>query len=418
MIKIKEKRDCSGCTACANICPQNCIMMEFDEEGFKYPKVDIELCTNCDLCKKVCPITGTTLIGTDQCTVYAGQNINADIRRESTSGGIFSAIADYVLLNKGVVFAAGYDSRMHVVHKAAYCCEELKDLRMSKYVQSDLNNTFNEIADTLLNKNKIVFFTGTPCQTAGLINYISFKGKKLQEISKEKLITADLICYGVPSPGLYDRWISAIEIKYKSKIKSIYFRDKKYGYAGTHIKILLSNGKKVEDNLDVKSFTKTMFSKIGLRPSCYDCIFRDKSKLCDFTFGDLWNVDKVDKSMDDNTGVTLLQVHSEKGMTILEKLISKGSIKAVKMFSLEPQELRKNREKERIVLKKKIPEGRKDFFKDYAEGMEYFSLINKHLPATLKDRVACVGKPFINKLPGSNKFFILVKKLKVRNSAK
>ena len=256
---FSEKSQCSGCSACKYACSTGSIMMQRDEEGFLYPSIDPDTCVNCGKCVNACPIKSPHLDSAKPFTQLACQNVNDNCRMNSTSGGMFSAIAELVLSRGGTVFAAEYGVSCRVVHSAAHKIEDLENMRMSKYVQSDMQETIAQLHSEV-ERDVPIFFIGTPCQTEGVLQ--SFAGE-----IPDNLFTADLVCYGVPSPGLYDRWIESIKSKYNADVVEIRFRDKKYGYAGTNIKIVLNNGKLIEDCKEAKSFVKTMFSHIGLRPS-------------------------------------------------------------------------------------------------------------------------------------------------------
>lgn len=393
MIKVENKENCCGCTACYSICPKKAITMEEDNEGFKYPKIDKNKCINCGLCEGVCPVIKKGKYN-ENLKNYACQNKKDSIRLRSTSGGVFYSIADYIISNNGIVYAVGFDKNMKVIHRFTNDSNLIAELIGSKYVQSDLKDIFIDIKMKLKN-NKIVFFVGTPCQVEGLINYLSHQ-------NTQNLYTSDLMCYGVPSPKIYNSWISYIEKKYNSKVTYINFRDKKYGYAGSNTLVKLSNGKKIEDNIDSKSFLKTMFSHIGLRPSCYNCQFRTRKKKCDFTMGDMQNVCLYNKRMDDNKGTTFLQIHSEKGFKLFSKISTK-----LNCFEIVDSKYSNGSSISNID----IPRERDNFFNDLNK-LDYNSLIKKYFPPTKKDFIANRIKPLF----GSN--FIgkaIIKRIRISN---
>lgn len=400
-VTFEEKSHCSGCTACQFICPKQCISMQRDEEGFLYPDTDQSMCIDCGLCRLVCPMTKKTSDDFLPFKQYACQYQNENVRKFSTSGGLFSAFAEKILASNGTVFAAGFDSELHVVHKCAKTLDQLTEMRMSKYVQSELKKTIyklHEEAETGLP----VLFVGTPCQVAGVLQ--SFLGNV-----PENVYTADLACYGVPSPGLYDRWLDSISKHYKSCVKQVYFRDKKYGYSGVNVKLILENGKVLEDRADVKSYGKTMFSKIGLRPSCYQCPLRGRAKHCDFTFGDFWEIDQYSPEMNDDKGTTLLNIYSEKGFRLFQSL---EQVRSVPIGSFSAEEAAVLGENEKRLNKTPHPK-RKDFFYD-SSCLSYDALIKKYLPVTWTNKCAIVFKPFINSLPFSRQFFVMLKRYKIK----
>lgn len=221
MIVITDKVTCCGCWACENICPKHCVVMKEDNEGFRYPEVDVEVCIECGLCEAVCPILHKPIKEHEETIGYVIQHKDNNIRRDSTSGGFFSAISDYVLNQNGYVFGAIYNKKMEVVHYGTNKKEEIQLFRGSKYVQSKIGHTYQE-AKKLLQTGCLVCFSGTPCQIAGLKNYL----KK----DYANLITVDLVCHGNPSPLLFRKYLEYQQIKYKNKVTGVKFRDKYYGY--------------------------------------------------------------------------------------------------------------------------------------------------------------------------------------------
>ena len=403
MIQISDKTKCCGCTACASACPKNCISMQCDGEGFLYPVVDVDSCVNCGLCERVCSqLSEHEEERTDRVKYIACQNTNESVRKVSTSGGMFGLLAEQVIASGGIIWAAGFDDAAIVVHKKAGKLDELDDLYGSKYVQSDLKDTFKKIRQELITSDKTVLFVGTPCQVEGLLYYL---GKK----EREHLLTIDLVCYGVPSPRLYKEWIQDIAQKHGSKVSRVYFRDKKYGYAGVNVKVMLQNGQALEDIVDVKTYTKTMFSKIGLRLSCYKCVYRGRNKMSDFTIGDFWQIGDYSKQMDDDRGTSIVQINTRKGEDFLND-ISSEKIKKIHVETLENDDLKSKIHKEDYTFE--IPKNRLQFFEDSGR-MFYDDLIQKYLPASRKDKMATALKPIIHKMPFSHFFFRTMKKVRM-----
>jgi len=325
------------------------------------------------------------------------------IRTKSTSGGFFSALAVQILRMGGIVFAAGYSDSMNVIHKKATKIDELNDLYGSKYVQSDLSTIFTEIRN-MLSKKEIVLFVGTPCQVEGLLHFLGDKKNDL-------LYTADFVCYGVASPKLYREWLNQLEDKYQCNISYINFRDKKYGYAGVNCKVDFANGKILQDKFEAKSFLKTMFSHFGLRPSCYECQFRSRLKICDFTMGDMWEIGQYDINMDDDRGTTNLQINTIKGKKIFETIKRDLNFCFIDLLSGVQLE-----EKSRKNAKKiEVPKQREEFFKD-SVSMNYSFLIQKYLPQSIKESAASILKPLIVKVPHSQVFFRTLKRLKMNKT--
>ena len=323
MIEIKEKQNCSGCHACYSICPKNCIKMEKDEEGFAYPVVDKTNCINCGLCVRSCPILNKKKPEEKILKTYAAINTNEEVRLKSASGGLFSAFADYVLEQGGVVFGAGFDEKFVVHHQACETKEDLKKLRMSKYVQSKIGETFKQ-AKEYLDQNRLVYFSGTHCQISGLKNFL--------RKDYPNLITQDLICHGVPSPLIWEKYVEYKSKNYKLKPANIFFRDKSLGWFLFSIKIDYGKDHKPYRRLCVNDSYMNMFihGRI-LRPSCYTCHFKGEDRISDITLADFWGggFKKYAPSMNDKKGCSLVVAHTHKAEKILEILEQQNKIKKV-----------------------------------------------------------------------------------------
>lgn len=394
MIQISDKTKCSGCTACASICPKHCIEMKADEEGFFYPYVDMSLCMKCNACDVVCPIQNNIVseerYNTD---FYAAQNKDLTVRQESTAGGVFSLIATYIINAGGIVYAVGYD-KMVVSHFSTESILGLKGMRGSKYVQSDLNDVFCQIRKSL--ENRLVLFVGTPCQVHGLKRAIK---------NTENLVTIDLFCFGVSSPKIFNMWINYLESKYKTEVCDIQFRNKHYGYSTPNVRVFFQNGKSFDQKYDSKSYANTFFRNLNVRLSCYECPFREVSRVSDFTIGDFNEIRAFNSNLDDDVGTTKFYVHTEKGKAIVENI---------------------REEMELILIEKNIssivggkqkqyrkPESREAFFLD-ANVLNYNRLVTKWVPETFKSRVASIARPVINNLPFKKAVFSYIRRYKTR----
>lgn len=329
MITITDKTQCCGCQACANSCPKNCISMQADSEGFLYPQVDKSSCVNCGLCEKVCPILNKPQTS-DVLETYAAKHVSNEIKLKSSSGGIFSALAEIILQEGGVVLGAAFDKDWNVVHSYVEKLDDLDKLRRSKYVQSNIGNTYQQ-AKLFLNQGRKVLFTGTPCQIAGLRNYL---GKKY-----EKLITADIICHAVPSPTVWKKFLH--ENLNVAQLQAINFREKRIDWSTFYLSFLIPHGLNAHGN--TKTFAEKVHFKLRAaatayiyrstflnaflrelinRPSCHTCHFKGlNARLSDFTLGDLWGqwpgiITKQDKKY----GVSALLVNTLKGKNYFEKI--------------------------------------------------------------------------------------------------
>ena len=307
MIKINDKTKCSGCHACASICPKSCITMERDEEGFLYPTVNVSLCVECGLCERACPIIEKNKTE-DSTLAYAVKNTNDGIRMQSSSGGVFTAVASEVISNGGVVFGAAFDDDFNVKHICVENTEDLSNLRGSKYVQSEIGNAYKKAKENL-DAKKRVFFTGTPCQIEGLLKYL----KK----DYQTLITADIICHGVPSPLV---WQMYLKTKSQDNPTSVSFRDKKYGWGRYAVRINFESGEEYFSLASEDKYIKAFLSDLCLRPSCYNCSFKSKNRASDLTLADFWGIKNVLPEMNDGKGTSLLLVHSKKGEEIFQRI--------------------------------------------------------------------------------------------------
>ena len=314
MSDIVKKKYCTGCKACYNICPKDAIEMKTDKEGFWYPKVKAEKCISCDLCNKVCPSINSCKNPESSIRpeVYAAYSLNEETRIKSTSGGLFSELANQVIENKGYVIGAVYNERHHVEHYIAKSKEELIKLRQSKYVQSDTGNVYKEIKK-LLDKDNLILFCGTPCQIAGLT---CFLGKKY-----EKLILCDFICRGIASPKVYEAYLEMQRNKYKSPIKQVMFKNKTYGWSKLSILITFENGEEYlqtgQQDLYVNGYVQNSFF---FRPTCFHCKYKELPRLSDITLADFWGIGKTRPHLDQDKGTSLVFINSTKGKKLFEAI--------------------------------------------------------------------------------------------------
>ncbi|MFU2375351.1 Coenzyme F420 hydrogenase/dehydrogenase, beta subunit C-terminal domain [Phocaeicola plebeius] len=306
---LNNKYSCSGCTACAQSCPKQCITMSSDYEGFKYPIVDETRCIQCGICIKVCPWRKEKYQRPINCftepIVYAAKCKDKNIRLNSTSGGIFTVLSDYILQLQGGICGAVYNtSTQKVEHTITFTTEGRNKMRGSKYVQSELSNTFQDIK-TLLEQDKWLLFTGTPCQTAGLLSFL----KK----DYPKLVIVDILCHSVPSPLILH------EILKKYAPTNISFRDKSLGWRKSYSFQIKENNKIIHNNTFLNLFFKGLIN----RPSCYNCIFTNTYRASDLTIGDYWNIKAIDSKFEDPLGVSCILINSPKGKYIFEQIQNK-----------------------------------------------------------------------------------------------
>lgn len=326
-----------GCNACVQRCPKQCITMHEDEQGFLYPSVELDLCINCNLCEKVCPVINQAA-PREPLETFAGENPDDEVRMSSSSGGIFYALAKMIIDKGGVVFGAKFNEQWEVVHDFTETLEGIKAFQGSKYVQSRIGNTFQQ-AESFLKDGRKVMFTGTPCQIASLNLF-------LRKDYGKQLLKVDVICHGVPSPVVWREYLKYItrpkeasdakntfftSLKGTPVITDISFRDKrlgweKYGFS-VHVAASQASGEhsgsqsadKRDNNSSIPLFQlhneNPYFWAFNyayiLRPSCFACPAKSCKSGSNITIGDFWNIKKKYSDIDTRRGISLIMVHNK-----------------------------------------------------------------------------------------------------------
>lgn len=308
MIDIKEKYMCDGCHACYSVCPKDAINMEIDYEGFWYPKIDNDKCVDCNNCEKVCPILNKKEAKSLK-KAYACYNLDEDIRMKSSSGGTFTILAAEIIKDNGVVFGAKFDEDFNVVHDYVEDINGLSNFRGSKYVQSNIGDSFIQ-AKKFLDDGRKVLFSGTPCQIGGLKSYLNK--------DYENLVTVDLICHGVPSPMIWQRYIN--ELGDGKKLSAMTFRDKSKGWNSGVLKYRFIDDSEIDENYSESVYIKGFIQNCFLRPSCYNCNFKTLDRVSDFTLGDFWGIESILPKLKDNKGISLVFVHSHKADKMMKDI--------------------------------------------------------------------------------------------------
>ena len=391
MIQIVNKEECCGCEVCVNICPHGCIRMKQDENGFLYPQIDMERCTDCCLCEKVCPVA-KPLRSDYGPSMYAVQNRDEKIRRESTSGGAFSLIADWVLDRDGVVIGAAFDSGFRVIHCAEDQRKQISRFRGSKYVQSHTGYIYKETRK-YLRDGKWVCFSGTPCQINGL--------KKFLDKEYEKLIAVDLACRGVTSPLFLEKYLHYLKEKEGAEITDVSFREKYYGYGFSTMKVGFSNGACVRSGMETNIFLRSFFLGLNVRESCNACRFKTVERVSDFTLFDGWHAGRFSGDMDDDKGTTICIVQSEKGMKVF------NDIRRNCRYAEMPLEQVVKLDGRMLVNPVKASPKREEFFRDI-HTMSIPEIQQKYYPITLKRKVLSAIKPAVYKA-GIFKYYMKMK---------
>lgn len=309
-MKLYEKKEgCCGCGACADICPAGAVGMVFDKEGFRYPQVDEAKCIHCNRCRQVCPVKAEEEEKGEN--FYFGARAGEEtLRLASSSGGVFPVLAEYVFKRQGVVFGAAFNENMEVVHKEARNREELEALKKTKYVQSNPEGIYGSIRNRL-REGKWVLFCGTPCQAHGL--------KRFLNQDYPGLIVADLICYGVPSPGIWASYVKYLERKAGGRMTDFSFRDKRNRDNG-HTCVYRAGGKEYAGSLYKDLYCRMYFANASIRPSCYVCKYCTPDRVSDFTMGDFWGIRKVRPDREDGMGNSAVIVHTKKAVRIWEEI--------------------------------------------------------------------------------------------------
>lgn len=303
--KLANHYHCTGCGACKNACKAGALELCADEEGFCYPKIDAAKCIHCNACERACP-ADAVVPAEEQTKAYYAVAKDDGICRNSSSGGMFSLLAAHILQQGGTVFGAGFDKNFKVCHQRIDSMEDIAGLRTSKYVQSDIGLTFRE-AEIALKDEKTVLFAGTPCQIAALKQYL----KK----DYVNLYTQDIICHGVPSPGIWQKYLQ--EIHSGKEIQTISFRDKTAGWNDFSMKVSYQDGTAYRELAVKDPFESAFLANLILRPSCYQCQYKTVERVSDITLADYWGVETVHPELKDQQGVSLVLTHTPKGEALM-----------------------------------------------------------------------------------------------------
>lgn len=345
-IHLANKKLCTGCSACAVACPKQCISMQEDNEGFLQPIIDNTLCIRCRKCENVCAVLNTQQVEDKFDTkAYAIINKNDVIRAKSSSGGVFFPLAKWVIEHGGVVFGAKWNDKWEVVHDYAEDMEGIKAFMRSKYVQSNIGKTYVKVKQ-FLKENRIVLFSGTPCQVGGLVSYLGNK--------PDNLIIVDIICHGVPSPKVWRKYLNE---KYQGdQILDINFREKSKGWKSFQNVTTTTTTTTYKESQRENLFFRAFINNVILRKSCYNCSFKSVKRMSDITLADYWGVHIYSPQMDDDKGTSLVFIHTIQGERLLNEIKEN--------FKLETQDISKAIECNSAMIQSvPLTERRKYFFK-------------------------------------------------------
>lgn len=337
---LASKTECSGCEACLCVCPKKAITMKTDSFGFLYPVIDEKNCVHCNFCKNICPMKNSVM--NFPISSYAVINRNENQKMISSSGGAFSAIASFILKEKGIVFGAAlfYEKgKLRLEHKSIASIDELYILQGSKYIQSSAANAYVEVKKSL-DKGGKVLFSGTPCQVAGLKNYL--------RKNYDKLYTIDLVCHGVPSIKWFQESIKIKERKNRARVTNLIFRDKEKGWMNGSIEYQKDNGNTEWKpyNWNTESYYNLFLQSETFRESCYSCPFAKIERISDITLGDFWGFKEEypQKSIENSEGISLSEgisgmlINTQKG----ERLINLVNEQAIWKYTVKYDALAKH----------------------------------------------------------------------------
>ena len=368
-----SERGCCGCTACRNICPQKAISMRPDEKGFLYPRIDPALCVNCGLCGRVCPMKQEPFPEkvASEPEFYAVKHRSDEIRMKSSSGGMFTAVSDWILEQGGTVYGAAFDDDFKVCHRRATTKAERDAFRGSKYVQSDLNGVFSQVKNDLA-CGRAVLFSGTPCQAAGLSLFLA-----RTKADTGRLYLCDLVCHGTPSPQIFSDYLTEAKRKYNSEIQLLTFRYKPAGWRTQAVRIDFCSRKFYQSSVADDIYYSLFLPNIILRPSCYHCPFASLRRPSDLTIGDFWGIEKSMPEFEDEKGVSLVLVHTQKGKRLFQSVEGK----------LEARPLRPEQGMQWNLRKPSVPSPKTDaFWADYRKhGFEFVA--NRYAQGGIKGKI-------------------------------
>lgn len=311
MIQIFDKSTCSGCHACVSACRQNAIEMAADEEGFLYPKIDKSICTNCGACETMCQAI-RPIYKQRTPIAYACWNRDEFIKESSSSGGVFYAVAKWIISQGGVVFGAAFNDNLELRHISIESVDRIPLMQGSKYLQSVIGDAFKRAKD-FLDDGRYVLFTGTPCQIDGLLHYL--------RKDYERLYTQDIICHGVPSPEVWKKYLEYQTHRFNStlsKDKLPSFRQKTEGWKRYSVSLNFENDVKYSVYHREDCYMRAFLKNLSLRPSCFECRSKTKSRNSDITLADFWGIENVEPEMFNDKGVSLVLANSDKGKKLFD----------------------------------------------------------------------------------------------------
>ncbi len=380
MSLLPSKHLCTGCSACYAICPRNAISMHADSEGFIYPDLNANLCVKCGLCRTVCPALNQAS-GRTPLIVYAAVAKDDAIREKSSSGGVFSLLANKVLHGGGVVFGAAFNHNdWHVYHRGIDNAEDLDELRGSKYVQSEIRDTYRQVKSILISGREVLF-SGTPCQVAGLRRYLS-----VGNIPDEKLLLVDVVCHAVPSPLVWRKYlekrVSSIgigRVGELGKIRTVSFRRKNLGWKRFSVSLGFANAMEYLKVFSDDSFMRGCLAELYNRKSCHNCPSKSLKSGSDLTIADYWGIEEKFPQLDDDKGASLVLANTEKGLLLLSAIQD--------LVILHKSDYEHSRKTNPAIFCSTMPHRSRDKFFEKLHYVDFDRLVNDMLCPSLMQRL-------------------------------
>ena len=388
---IKNNRaDCTGCYSCWNSCPKQAITMVEDVEGFRYPQINKDLCVNCGACERACPVLNPPVVEKiEEPATYAAINDKEGVRQNSSSGGIFHALAEQVLQDGGIVFGAAWDDKWEVSHQSAENETELAALQVSKYLQSRAENVYQRVRQELVTGRRVLF-SGTPCQCAALRTFL--------HRDYPNLLLVDFICHGVPSPAVWREYLAARSGG--EEIQGISMRNKNLSWERYLLAIFFKKANKyLAEDLRTDLYLRGFLQNLYLRPSCHACHFCKQNRPTDITLADFWGVAKELPEAYDGKGTSLLFIHSERGKRAFSQLdVRKWPVEFARGVKHNPS-----------MIAPVKPSGRRTtFFREFCrDDHDIMLLLTRFTKPTLKARV----KTAFKKIPGLRPFVRMCRRI-------
>lgn len=379
-----RKEDCCGCMACSKICARSAIRMRQDKKGFYYPVVDSAKCVDCGLCRRVCPME-QSYVGQDaDPDTYAARNRDRQTLANSSSGAVFTLLAQWALGRGGVVYGVEFDEAFRVRHGRAETMEEAEKFRTSKYVESDLSQVYETLAKDLRD-GRVVLATGTPCQISAIQNFLREKG-----VNTDRLYTCDNICHGVPSRRIWNDYLEILKRNYINagdEIVAINMRSKKLSWENRDMEIRLREGS-LDEVTDKFSFNRIYQSLCANRSSCFNCRYTSYKRPGDLTHGDFWKAETAGIPFDIKDGVNTVLVNTEKGRRLFEALKENAdTYRVTKEACWQPH----------LEYSAKAPANRRKFWREYADAKDKEPVLRKYMKGSLLGRLIRMLSPFLRK---------------------